>query len=99
MKVPYVDCSKCNGKCCKSVFLPLPDPDIDLLRWLDYHDGIEVMKLDGKIGIRIDSKCSMLQESTNKSFESVFKCMAYENRPYQCQEFDCTEERWLNYPY
>ena len=76
------DCLKLKcSKCCDAIFLPYPESDKDILRWVEFHDIKIVDNSKGRF-IKIDNKCSKLKHG---------KCMIYESRPDICKYFDCEQ--------
>ena len=69
---------KCH-KCCDKIFLPYPEQDLDIIRWIELH-GIEVVDNSHGRFIKIPLKCSKLRHG---------KCTIYDNRPEMCKVFDC----------
>ncbi len=84
-KINFEDlpCAKCKDHCCEKFFIILTGvKDKDWIKWLAYHDGVDVKRLDKEnIQVWINNKCSYLNEDKS--------CSIYNKRPDVCRKFQC----------
>ena len=79
-----MNCPRACGSCCKSIILPIKTDDVDYLKWLTMHKGVEVKGKEVKIWV----KCKNLKRG---------KCRIYDDRPLMCRSYDCKgKDDWYN---
>ncbi len=76
-------CASCPDHCCKKFFIILEGvTDKDWIKWLSYHKGVKVDKLDANnIQVWFDYPCGQLKEDGS--------CGIYKKRPDVCRNFRC----------
>ena len=74
-------CKQCSA-CCRYllIWFGIKKPGSDYMRWINYHEGVKVVKRGDFYAIRIDSKCSKLKGN---------QCSIYKRRPKMCKEYNC----------
>jgi len=74
-------CKKQCGKCCTEIYLPMnSNVKDDEREWINGHELCEIVEKDGRLHLRIETKCKYLKNN---------KCSRYDNRPKICREYDC----------
>ena len=80
-------CKKCNGACCKEMFLNLGKYNKadkyhkDYVKWIKLH-GIKTKIVNNNLYIQLKIKCTKLKNG---------KCLIYKHRPLLCKEFNCND--------
>ena len=79
----HPSCAQCTALCCKYVTHEIKRPrdkeDLDNLRWMMIHQGINVMIMSRTWYLKIDAVCQHLQPDN--------LCGIYETRPQACRDY------------
>lgn len=83
-----VDCTKCNGTCCRYVTISLGTPkdvDLETAKWLASHSDLFIyIGMDDKMYLQVNKICKYLEPKT-------FLCQIYEKRPNICRDYKETD--------
>lgn len=76
-------CGSCSDHCCEKFFIILEGVnDKDWIKWLSYHKGVKIKRLDSKnIQVWFDYPCEHLKPDRS--------CGIYMKRPGVCRKFEC----------